>query len=375
LDIKALSYLWASSSIWPLNELFRADPYPGQLHALKGFDLASAAAYLGKLHIMRQATEGRESIGRLVANFGHPFETAALGGSIAVMEELYRKEKSSVPWDLSCRREQLEAASHAGLTRVVEYLLGSEGTAKLVFRVDYDGIPEFDRSLRTPSVEIFNMLMRYREVTASTWDLEAEATAKMVQPGIPKLKPDPPPQPLTMDQKVELMLIAAENGWEDMVAHLIELRIPVDGPDHNHWSGRLPLFLACKSGHEGIARLLLRENARITGYEIRVAAAGGYLGTVRLLLQHGSDPIGPSKVPEGVEFDPIRNMGYCPAPIVSAVRLEHEGMFRLLVENGADLVENGPEAARVAREDGLDSMLELLREYNVKTEEEEEEGR
>jgi hypothetical protein len=44
-------------------------------------------------------------------------------------------------------------------------------------------------------------------------------------------------------------------------------------------------------------------------------------------------------------------------------------MFRLLVEHGADLEKHGLEAAKVAQANGLESMLDLLKEYNVSLEE------
>jgi hypothetical protein len=49
-------------------------------------------------------------------------------------------------------------------------------------------------------------------------------------------------------------------------------------------------------------------------------------------------------------------------------------MFRLLIEHGADLKEKGAEAVKVAREEGLKSMLEMLKEYNMHIEEKEEEA-
>jgi hypothetical protein len=77
------------------------------------------------------------------------------------------------------------------------------------------------------------------------------------------------------------------------------------------------------------------------------------LNVVNTLIELGADP----------------NKGD-PLPIVSAVSLERKDMFDKLLEQGASLGgQSGAEAAKKSREEGLTSMLALLREYGVVTQE------
>ena len=58
-----------------------------------------------------------------------------------------------------------------------------------------------------------------------------------------------------------------------------------------------------------------------------------------------------------------------PEPIICAVQAEHTEMIELLRENGALTVNAKKNALKAAREDGLESMVELLESYDCFDEE------
>lgn len=105
-----------------------------------------------------------------------------------------------------------------------------------------------------------------------------------------------------------------------------------------------------------MVRLLLELGAGPnTGYgdALALAARGGYMGIVRMLLDCGA------KVNEVGLMHATRNFTL---PIVSAVVLEDIKMFYLLRERSArlDTPETGGKAFSMAVEMGLESMVETL---------------
>jgi ankyrin repeat protein len=119
------------------------------------------------------------------------------------------------------------------------------------------------------------------------------------------------------------------------------------------WRSVYPLTLACESGFEGVVRLLLDNGAELQDIDLAEAAKRGHLNVMKALMEYGADP----------------NKGD-PLPIVSAVSRERVDMFQMLLDHGASLDgENGRKAAQKAREEGLDSMLELLKEHGVDVQE------
>ncbi|KAF2676285.1 ankyrin [Lentithecium fluviatile CBS 122367] len=139
---------------------------------------------------------------------------------------------------------------------------------------------------------------------------------------------------------------AASQGWEDLIRHILTIGAPVDGRSYL-WAN--PLAEACERGFEGIVRLLLEHGAKIHDITLAAAAKGGHLNVVRALLEYGADP----------------NQGE-PLPIISAISRERKDMFQELLGYGASLAgQNGVEAVKKAREEGLESMLALLEEHGV----------
>jgi hypothetical protein len=117
---------------------------------------------------------------------------------------------------------------------------------------------------------------------------------------------------------------------------------------------------AASHGHTSVVRLLLDYDASTTG-GVAHAASGGYVDIVELLLDHGCSPDGFIEVNEHkVKTGEL-------IPLVAAVQLEHVRLFHLLLERGASLVnqEAGLKCAKLAKENGLGSMLDLLKECGV----------
>lgn len=94
---------------------------------------------------------------------------------------------------------------------------------------------------------------------------------------------------------------------------------------------------------------------------LMLAAKWGHIDIVRLLLNH--------RQASGMTFslDVSREQINARPPIVSAVAMEDEKMFHLLLHHGATLqtAETGGLAVQVAKEEGLDSMLALLEQHNA----------
>ncbi|ORY13606.1 hypothetical protein BCR34DRAFT_586390 [Clohesyomyces aquaticus] len=201
-------------------------------------------------------------------------------------------------------------------------------------------VAELDKSLVTPSLEVFALLLTEREA---------------LDPG-----------PLPKNVLFALICGAAKAGWTEVTKHLLALQAPLEDPIRfqgdpicgDRAASQLekpadpPLLHTCRGGFHEIAELLLNSGAKIQGREICTLSKGfsssagkGYLGIVRMLLDAGMDP----------------NQGY-PLPVVLTIELEHHEMYSLLVERGANIraPEVWSEAMKVIEKDGLLSMANLL---------------
>lgn len=106
---------------------------------------------------------------------------------------------------------------------------------------------------------------------------------------------------------------------------------------------------ACRRGFERIVRLLLEHGAKWGHNDLASAGRGGHMNIINILMEAGTNL---SKA--------------FPHPIVSAISLERQDMFRQLLKHGVTL--EGvivPEAVNTARSEGLTSMLALLEEHGV----------
>lgn len=303
------------------------------------WDLVAFAACLGKLSTIVELVKRHPPI---CGDLTLPFIHGAIGDNPDVIDYLlpvYVDEREA-------QRKMLIKASRAGKAKNVEHLLEMKSwnpDPPLWIEHDNRKFQSFRDPLGTPSLEVFDILMRDKQKSEY--------------------------KHLSKHHLFCLLGDAADGGWEEMTAHLLKLGAPTDWTDNDEYPSLLrasgygdwsPLTRACGYGSDAVVRLLLHNNAMITGYEIEYAARKGRMSTVRILLGHGANANGRWASPSRNSDKPRDG-----APIVSAVRLEHEEMFRLLARHGADLESHDHVATQVAQEDGLESMLNLLKEYRV----------
>ncbi|KAF2690453.1 ankyrin [Lentithecium fluviatile CBS 122367] len=339
--IGALSSLLAKRCSFYMKSLFTSQDSTAD--SIFEYDLLTAAAYTSKLSIVKELSDREANTRVTTGTFGNPYAAATLGGHLMVLDhllqqaELHKNGPSGIWWTQLC------SASQAGSRKVVEHLLTAKWSSS--FKKNHSSFTKFHEALRTPDVDTFNLLMQFKPTSDGTIH-----------------------EPLTGAQRASLLLFAATNGSTEMVAHLLGLRTPTAGEDLEQIDMQAPLSAACRypaypaygSGFDAILRLLLQKGAKPKGDEIGRAAEKGRLGSVRILAEHGMD------VKCGAATPGYRSL---PTPIVSAVRLEHTKLFCLLMKHGAVLAgEVGVAATKLAKEEGLESMLALLEEHGVNTE-------
>lgn len=156
---------------------------------------------------------------------------------------------------------------------------------------------------------------------------------------------------------------AVVNGRSEMAEYLLSLGAPltVDGGYGWYYKNiynqeETALSYACRSGSEATVKLLLQHGAKPilyhgpkwTSNDLSIAVQKGNLGIVKTLVRAGA---------------PL-NAGDNP-PIISAIMLEYTEMFNYLMNRGAQLRgrEIGTLAAKMARDAGLESRLELVSQH------------
>ncbi|KAF2709052.1 hypothetical protein K504DRAFT_491660 [Pleomassaria siparia CBS 279.74] len=316
------------------------------------YDLLTAAAYTHRLTLVQELSEQEENTeleyGIVRVDFydrfgtmGTPYAAAALSGNLSIIDHLLHKAEQHGRGPETIRWLLFEFASKIGAPRTVEHLWDAKWMAGLqsenlsVWKLFHD-------ALSTPDLETFEFLM---QIKAST-----------------------PHPTLTKARLAFLAWHAARNGWEEMLVRLLALGAPVDYTDAWIYRAGALLHAACTSGTAAILRHILQHPVTLAGNEIGRSAQCGYFGSVKILIEHGAN-VNYRATQVGVEIKRLcgdRLAGLPPAPVVSAVLLEHEGLFRCLVQHGALLTgEIGGFLVKEAKARGLESMLALLAEYGV----------
>lgn len=162
-----------------------------------------------------------------------------------------------------------------------------------------------------------------------------------------------------------------------MAAYYLDLGAWVNGSTHSPSDAEIrPLICSCKNGHLGVVKLLLDRNVDTSRPALEVAARHGHYAIVRILLDHGAE-LGEAiseAVAKGYRdiVEILLDHGTDPnngsrSSLVSAIKHEHEAMFQLLVKKGGESIHPDTclTCVKVAKEEGLESMLELLREYDM----------
>jgi hypothetical protein len=251
------------------------------------------------------------------------FERAAETGRADILRFVYYFKRAEVPWDFT--GDSWES-----------------GESTVLYRAQ-----------NTPSLEVLEFIVDLRSLHPNP-TFEGECGA---------------------EYELDLCVLA---GRLDTVAYALEVGAPPKGVGVMGRPGsNLPVRQACMRGHRDVVEYLLAHGAgqestiataaewgrtalvkRLLDLEISPvgalskAAAGGYLDVVRLLLDAGVD---------ANETPSVKS------PLASAIWKEHTAMFDLLLDLGADLHAEGvaEECVQRAKEDGLESMVLLLKDHGV----------
>jgi hypothetical protein len=168
-------------------------------------------------------------------------------------------------------------------------------------------------------------------------------------------------------------------GWAEMAEHYISLEASVDEPGVSlrHWKTRQRMNVhACEGGYEDVVAVFLKHGADNSTLALEVAAWHGHLGIVNMLLDHGAEfgkaiyeavangykDIVSELLRHGANIEEDQG-----ALLAYAVAQEDKAMFRLLVEGGCDPTDHIAECRQRAEQEGLDFMIEFLREVESPT--------
>lgn len=292
------------------------------------YELLTAAAYTNNISLVRKLA--KPHLASKCGVFGNPYVAALLGRSFDVLNSFFEEDQSLNARELD---DLVALAAYNGDKEMVEFIYRAEWSPSHPRYKSDKGRWGPDRlhpkkMLRTPSPEIFNIIMRERELTNA--DL------------IPNL--------LNF-----LLRNAAIRGWANMIRHIFSLEGTPEPPMSfgltAEAKGLWPLYCACEAGQDEVVRLLLPYQVQPLGFELETAASHGNISTLKLLLEYGADInlklakncviaaaakgyLGIVRMLLDAGMDP--NEGDI-VPLVHAVRAENPDICQLLMERGATL--------------------------------------
>ena len=343
--VLSLLHLAASHCLW---SLFHVPDNREPLGDVKD-DVAIAAVFLGRTAYIKglkaQGVTVVWSPGRSIFRscvFGEAFEAAVLGGDMDMVKLLLSTQAEQGAEDSSREyslKHILHSAARYGQRDIFHFALDNitiprlPETAKECYGNQY--VSTLEQALLTP------------------WPDNYERVASML--GSRSRRYDP-----LRDGSPGAWLTRAASGRIELVRYFLGKGVDPNGSAQMISLQRKadvrpkyrfrPLFRAINKRREEIVKLLLEAGADPTvhhpvGQLLRLAAMKRSVIIAKMLLERGLDP----------------NEGQPPA-IVAAVFKEDLPMFNLLREHGArlDTLETGGWALTVARQFGLDSMVDLL---------------
>jgi hypothetical protein len=171
----------------------------------------------------------------------------------------------------------------------------------------------------------------------------------------------------------------AWKGWAEMAEHYISLGASVDEPgvSLSHWKTRQRMIVhAFEGGYEDVVAVFLKHGADTSTPALDVASRHGHLGIFTMLLEHGAEfgkavyeavangyrDIVTELLRHGAKIEEDQG-----ALLAYAIAREDKVLFRLLLNGGCDPMEHMAECRQRAEQDGLDSMIELLRQVEAPT--------
>jgi hypothetical protein len=325
-------------------------------------DLLTAAIYTNHVSLSKDLFEtSHEEYGEAI--FGFPHLAVVRTGNYRVLDMILAIDEKK-PVTSRCTTDILIIATKNGDLQMTTYIL--ESYQDLFWNYNRFGgywgsLSVICQVLQTPNTEVFNMVLR--EIQDSDLDSSVE---KMIN----RLK----------FFRI-LLMNAIESGWTDMTRHLLSLGTSIQGECRRDGEIRATgiISYACEFENTEVVEMLVEQGASVDDGAITVAAARGNSSILKKLLDSGADVddweardclyeavkkghIGTARMLLDAGADPNRG---AIAPLVGAVESEHTAMFRLLVQKGANVARTLPEARNRAEAMGLESMLELLREYDV----------
>lgn len=176
----------------------------------------------------------------------------------------------------------------------------------------------------------------------------------------------------------------AQHGRLDAIRHLIQLGTHPEGSRFMGIprNGTGAIRHAARWGHLSVVEFLLEHGANPELSPAAAAAAEeGHVEVIQFLLKAGLKPVKALlKAAERgflVIFRLLLDAGVdanesigSESPLASAIAMGHPEIFELLIERGGDLHSKGTaeECVRRAKNDGLESMLQLLKAHGIDTE-------
>jgi hypothetical protein len=341
-----LTGFWASKSVVsPLNRIAS----DGNLES----DVNVAALYTQTLPVIERWISSGEPMDTCSAIFGDARYHAARYGSNEILAAMMASHDDSAIQGL--REKLVRWIALHGRVEAMQFVLNFQTTerpwvfasknrrAALVGHEKAVGL----RRMRTPSREIIDLIAKKRQPIC------LEKT-------------------YAIQEHTGFLTYCAEKGWVEMAAHYISLGASVNGVrPFRPIRKRVPLIAACVHGHEEIVKLLLTHGVDTSPPALETAARHGHHGIVSLLLEHGAGMGEALAKAVGKGYLSIvrtlleHDTGIEPewqGLLVSSVQVEDEVLFRLLVEHAGGAIDEDTrtECAKVAREMGLESMLELV---------------
>ncbi|KAF2001460.1 ankyrin [Amniculicola lignicola CBS 123094] len=349
------------------DELDALDFFQGAKGYFTAENLLAAAAYSNNLPLAtRLVGKGYNVFENSSDGFPSPYQAAIYGNHPEMLDLLFRgssHERSKKYF----RRLALIKSAHLGHGDMVELILQAKwvpwdfeqgcrrGTDAYAWKL----------ALNTPDVKTLNILMSFPE---------SEPYRKTGSLRTLRYK--------HLDE-------AVKHNWLAMARHLLESGITANGLPKTKKTKAvepqmLPLYQACFKGNTEMVKLLCDHGARPRELHLVAAASKGHLGVTRILVDLGIEARGivaraassgcvevvKLLIDRGAEinnsYPGLHMKTFLPVypALIGAIVLEHTAMFRLLIERGAELTpqiacEAGANAA------GLESMLDLLKEYGV----------
>jgi hypothetical protein len=301
----------------------------------------AAAVYIGNLAAAKQW--GLNSFPRW---FGDCTALTARSGSLEMLEQYLEKSHQGAYKSNRCRLlSQVALHGRVEMVRFV-YNYRIESTPWCFdprSTSPFSEIKALVRALKTPNPEIWDYIMELHQQHG----LRVRVTA------------------------TDHLSRCAQKGWGALARHLLELGTNPNVPQYRS-TDETPIFFAAQAGHTDIVQALLDGGSRIHDGAIRAAAEKGHFEIVQLLLTHGADIAGTAVLAAKGGYGDIlqlllksganANEEHEGMPAIGyAILMEHERMFRGLLEAGAKLpTATREEIAKRARHAGIESMLALL---------------